>query len=40
MTKFMNYIEMFDSLNGMAMGDAPTNDKPALFLKTTNGGTN
>jgi photosystem II stability/assembly factor-like uncharacterized protein len=36
----MNYIEMFDSLNGMAMGDAPTNDKPALFLKTTNGGTN
>jgi photosystem II stability/assembly factor-like uncharacterized protein len=37
-TKFMNYIEMFDSLNGMAMGDAPANDKPALFLKTTNGG--
>jgi photosystem II stability/assembly factor-like uncharacterized protein len=40
MTEFMNYIEMFDSLNGMAMGDAPANDKPALFLKTTNGGTN
>ena len=38
MTKFMNYIEMFDSLNGMAMGDAPTNNKHALFLKTTNGG--
>jgi len=38
MAKFMNYIEMFDSLNGMAMGDAPVNDKPALFLKTTNGG--
>ena len=38
MTDFMNYIEMFDSLNGMAMGDAPANDKPALFLKTTNGG--
>jgi len=37
-TKFINYIEMFDSLNGMAMGDAPANDKPALFLKTTNGG--
>ncbi len=35
---FINYIEMFDSLNGMAMGDAPANDKPALFLKTTNGG--
>lgn len=40
MTKFMNYIEMFDSLNDIAMGDAPANDKPALFLKTTNGGTN
>jgi photosystem II stability/assembly factor-like uncharacterized protein len=38
MTKFMNYIEMFDEMNGMAMGDAPANDKPALFLKTTNGG--
>jgi len=38
MTKFMNYIEMFDSLNGVAMGDAPAEDKPALFLKTTNGG--
>ena len=38
MTKFINYIEMFDSLNGTAMGDAPANDKPALFLKTTNGG--
>ena len=37
-TDFMNYIEMFDSLNGMAMGDAPASDKPALFLKTTNGG--
>lgn len=38
MTKFFNYIEMFDSLNGMAMGDAPANNRPALFLKTTNGG--
>ena len=38
LTKFMNYLEMFDEMNGMAMGDAPTNDKPALFLKTTNGG--
>jgi photosystem II stability/assembly factor-like uncharacterized protein len=37
-TKFMNYLEMFDEMNGMAMGDAPANDKPALFLKTTNGG--
>ena len=39
MTTFMNYIEMFDSLNGMAMGDATYwSNKPALFLKTTNGG--
>jgi hypothetical protein len=38
MTKYMNYLEMFDEMNGMAMGDAPANDKPALFLKTTNGG--
>ncbi len=39
MTKFMNYIEMFDSLNGMAMGDAIIGSNvPALFLKTTNGG--
>jgi photosystem II stability/assembly factor-like uncharacterized protein len=37
-TKFMNYIEMFDSLNGIAMGDAPSINEPALFLKTTNGG--
>ena len=40
LTKFMNYIEMFDSLNGVAMGDAAGNDKPALFLRTTDGGNN
>jgi photosystem II stability/assembly factor-like uncharacterized protein len=40
LTQFMNYIEMFDSLNGVAMGDAPANDKPALFLRTTDGGEN
>ncbi len=40
LTLFMNYIEMFDSLNGVAMGDAPANDKPALFLRTTDGGEN
>ena len=40
LTKFMNYIEMFDETNGMAMGDAPASDKPALFLKTTDGGIN
>jgi photosystem II stability/assembly factor-like uncharacterized protein len=36
----MNYIEMFDSLNGVAMGDAPTPTDPALFLRTTDGGKN
>jgi len=35
---FINYIEMFDSLNGMAMGDPSASNIPALFLKTTNGG--
>ncbi|HSW53641.1 MAG TPA: T9SS type A sorting domain-containing protein [Ignavibacteriaceae bacterium] len=39
-TEFMNYIEFFDSLSGVAMGDAPTNNKPALFLRTTDGGQN
>jgi len=39
-TDFIGYIEMFDSLNGMAMGSAPANDKPALLLKTTDGGEN
>jgi len=44
-TEFMNYIEMFDENNGIAMGDVyaghPTNNPgPALFLKTTNGGQN
>lgn len=37
-TKFMNYIEMFDENNGIAMGDALWSDKPAIFLKTNNGG--
>jgi len=40
LTQFMNYIEMFDSLNGVAMGDAPNPTQPALFLRTTNGGEN
>ncbi|MBZ0199054.1 MAG: T9SS type A sorting domain-containing protein [Ignavibacteriaceae bacterium] len=44
-TDFMNYVEMFDENNGVAMGDVyagnPTNNPgPALFLKTTDGGTN
>ncbi len=40
LTQFLNYIEMFDSLNGVAMGDAPTPNDPALFLRTTDGGEN
>ncbi len=44
-TDFMNYVEMFDEDNGIAMGDVyagnPTsNPGPALFLKTTDGGVN
>ena len=38
-TKFMDYIKMFDDTNGIAMGDAVGN-QPALFINTTNGGTN
>jgi hypothetical protein len=40
LTEFMNYIEMFDDLNGIAMGDAKDNSSPAIFLRTTNGGNN
>jgi len=36
--RFINYVEMFDSLNGMAMGDPADSTIPAPFLKTTNGG--
>ena len=44
-TDFMNYIEMFDSQNGVAMGDGPVISPtyapgPALFLRTTDGGAN
>ena len=39
-TNYMNYIKMFDSQNGIAMGDGKTASHPAFFLKTTNGGTN
>ena len=38
-TSFLNYIEMFDSLNGIAVGDALPG-KPALILKTMDGGEN
>jgi len=37
-SRYMNYIEMFDSMNGMAMGNPADSTRPALFLKTTNGG--
>ncbi|MBN2570856.1 MAG: T9SS type A sorting domain-containing protein [Ignavibacteriales bacterium] len=36
---FMNYIEMFDINNGIAMGEKYSPPK-AVFLKTTNGGSN
>ncbi|MCK9424427.1 MAG: T9SS type A sorting domain-containing protein [Ignavibacteriaceae bacterium] len=39
-TNFMNYIKMFDSQNGIAMGDGKTATDAALFLKTTDGGKN
>jgi len=38
-TSWFNYIEMFDSLNGIAMGDA-LQGKPILILKTSDGGKN
>jgi photosystem II stability/assembly factor-like uncharacterized protein len=40
LTDYLNYIKMFDLENGIAMGDAPFPplDKPAVFLRTTNGG--
>ena len=38
LTSFMNYIEMFDIHNGIAMGDG-LNDVP-IFLKTSDGGQN
>lgn len=38
-TSWFNYIEMFDSLKGIAMGDA-LSQMPILLLKTTDGGKN
>ena len=38
-TKFINYIDMFDENNGIAMGDALIRaDGVPVFLKTTNSG--
>lgn len=40
-TNFMNYIEMFDLNNGIAMGDATDYEiNSAVFLKTIDGGNN
>lgn len=36
-TDFINYIEMFDLNNGVAMGDGVVDEMP-IFLKTTDGG--
>ncbi len=38
-TSWFNYIEMFDSVNGIAMGDALPG-QPALILRTEDGGQN
>jgi photosystem II stability/assembly factor-like uncharacterized protein len=46
LTNCMNYIEMFDLNNGVAMGDAPdflgtpSDSNKALFLRTADGGVN
>ena len=37
-TKFMNFIQMFDTLNGIAMGDAKADGLSAIFLRTNDGG--
>ena len=37
---FMNYVHMFSASLGVSMGDAPDTTKPALFLITTDGGSN
>ncbi|MFO7444756.1 MAG: T9SS type A sorting domain-containing protein [Ignavibacteriaceae bacterium] len=41
LTKFLNYIEMFDENNGICMGDALDPETgAAVFLRTTDGGNN
>jgi photosystem II stability/assembly factor-like uncharacterized protein len=40
LTNFLNYIDMFDSSNGIAMGDATNYQTPVIILKTTDGGNN
>jgi photosystem II stability/assembly factor-like uncharacterized protein len=38
-TSFMNFIQMFDLQNGVAMGDGKSALSPAVFLRTSDGGT-
>ena len=38
MTKFFNYIEMFDLQNGIAMGDGENDSNVPFFIKTHDGG--
>ena len=38
LTEFMNYIEMFDENNGVAMGDALSDSTKGLILRTKDGG--
>jgi len=38
LTRFMNYVEMFDLKNGVAMGDSRNAFGPAVVLKTSDGG--
>ena len=35
---FLNYLEMFDDSNGIAMGDAKDSSSTACFLRTSDGG--
>lgn len=37
-TTFMNFVQMFDLQNGIAMGDGKSTAGPVLILKTTDGG--
>jgi photosystem II stability/assembly factor-like uncharacterized protein len=37
-SKFLNCIHFFNNNTGIAIGDAPDDSSPALFLLTTNGG--
>ena len=40
LTKYILYVKMFDTMKGIAMGECKDMYSPAIFLQTTNGGTN